>query len=110
VLRLRPNPKLIDSLRARSRNGALRIVAFKLTHGEGAEAADRAVDALFAHSGADWVVQNDLALRGGPDEFPSSIHFREGGAAIRCGTRPELAAELERILSTLPSPEAALAS
>jgi phosphopantothenoylcysteine synthetase/decarboxylase len=33
IIRLRPNPKLVDGLRGRSRNPSVRIVAFKLTHG-----------------------------------------------------------------------------
>src|SRR5204862_396331 len=33
TLRLRKNPKLIDQLRARSRNAAVNVVAFKLTSG-----------------------------------------------------------------------------
>jgi phosphopantothenoylcysteine decarboxylase/phosphopantothenate--cysteine ligase len=103
VIRLRPNPKLVDGLRSRSLNPAVRIVAFKLTHGEDAEGALLAVRSLLAHSGADIVVQNDLALREGPDAFPSTIHFSGAGAPERCATRPELAAALERILAGMPA-------
>jgi phosphopantothenoylcysteine decarboxylase / phosphopantothenate---cysteine ligase len=103
VIRLRPNPKLVDSLRSRSLNGSVRIVAFKLTRGEDRAGALRAVDSLLEHSGADLVVQNDLAEREGPDAFQSTIHFADGTAPERCATRPELAAALERILSGLPS-------
>ncbi len=106
VVRLRPNPKLVDGLRARSRNESIRVVAFKLTHGEDRAGAARAVEALFAHSGADLVVQNDLAERRGPEEFPSVIHTADGGE-VRCATRSGLASELERILSSMPAAEAA---
>jgi phosphopantothenoylcysteine decarboxylase / phosphopantothenate---cysteine ligase len=100
VLRLRPNPKLVDGLKARSLNKAVRVVAFKLTDGEDADGARRAVSALFGHSGADLVVHNDLAERAGADAFPSAIHFPDGRAPERCATRAELAAALGRILET----------
>ena len=45
VLRLRTNPKLVDGLRARSRNPALQVVAFKLTQGATAAAVRRAITA-----------------------------------------------------------------
>jgi len=103
VIRLRPNPKLVDGLRSRSLNGSVRIVAFKLTRGEDRDGALRAVGSLLAHSGADLVVHNDLAEREGPDAFPSTIHFPDGSAPERCATRRELADALERILSGLPA-------
>jgi phosphopantothenoylcysteine decarboxylase/phosphopantothenate--cysteine ligase len=82
TLRLRSNPKLVDSLRARSRNPALQVVAFKLTNGATAAAADLAVRTLFGHSGADWVVHNDLASRAAGDDFPAHLHGPGGGPAI----------------------------
>jgi phosphopantothenoylcysteine decarboxylase/phosphopantothenate--cysteine ligase len=101
VIRLRPNPKLVDSLRPRSLNGSVRIVAFKLTRGEDRAGALRAVESLLAHSGADLVVHNDLSEREGPDAFPSTIHFQDGSAPERCDTRRALADALERILCGL---------
>jgi phosphopantothenoylcysteine synthetase/decarboxylase len=103
VIRLRSNPKLVDSLRSRSMNGSLRVVAFKLTRGEDDAGALRAVDALLAHSGADLVIHNDLAEREGPDAFPSTIHFSDGSPSERCGTRRGLEDALERILTSLPA-------
>jgi phosphopantothenoylcysteine decarboxylase/phosphopantothenate--cysteine ligase len=102
ILRLRPNPKLLDSLRSRSSNAAIRVVAFKLTHGEAPAAVQAAVDALLARSGADLVVQNDLSERKGPGAFPSTIHFAGGAGPVRCETRSDLAAALERILAGSP--------
>jgi phosphopantothenoylcysteine decarboxylase/phosphopantothenate--cysteine ligase len=99
IIRLRPNPKLVDGLHERSRNRSVRIVGFKLTHGDDQAGALRAVDALMAHSGADLVVQNDLAEREGPDAFPATIHFSDGSTPERCATRTQLAAALERILA-----------
>jgi len=102
MIRLRSNPKLVDSLRARSANPALRVVAFKLT--SSGEAAD-AVHALFAHSRADLVVHNDLAERRNADDFPATIHFADGREPRRCTTRDALAGALGEILSW-PAPAA----
>jgi phosphopantothenoylcysteine decarboxylase/phosphopantothenate--cysteine ligase len=105
VIRLSPHPKLVDALRSRSLNRAVRIVAFKLTRGEASDGALGAVRALFAHSGADLVVHNDLIEREGPDAFPSTIHFGDGTQPERCATRTQLAAALERVLAGAASPE-----
>jgi phosphopantothenoylcysteine decarboxylase / phosphopantothenate---cysteine ligase len=97
-LRLRRHPKLVEGLRARSRNPALRVVAFKLTTGAGPAAIRGAVASLFASSTADWVVHNDLAARADGEAFPSDILRPDGSLAAHCPTRTELAAELERLL------------
>jgi phosphopantothenoylcysteine decarboxylase/phosphopantothenate--cysteine ligase len=105
VLRLRPNPKLVDSLRALGANPSATIVAFKLTRGEGPEGAARAVADLFAHSHADIVVHNDLAGRLGPESFPSTLHFADGSPAVPCSTRPGLADALAELLPVMPAAE-----
>jgi phosphopantothenoylcysteine decarboxylase/phosphopantothenate--cysteine ligase len=103
ALRLRANPKLVDTLRVRSHNPALQVVAFKLTNGATAAAAREAVRALFAHSGADWVVHNDLAEWTGGGDFPAQLHGPAGGQMVRCATRRELAVLLEqRLTATFP--------
>jgi phosphopantothenoylcysteine synthetase/decarboxylase len=96
LLQLRPNPKLVDALRGLSPR-PLTVVAFKLTHGADAAQADAAVRRLFAHSGADYVVHNDLAARL-PDAFPSVIFRPDGTVAAQCADRAALAAELGRLL------------
>ncbi len=102
VIRLRAHPKLVDTLRSRSLNPAVRIAAFKLTEGGSPDDALASVRSLMAHSGADLVVHNDLAERQGPDAFPSTLHFADGAAPERCATRTELASALERILAGAP--------
>ncbi|MDB6128726.1 MAG: coaBC [Verrucomicrobia bacterium] len=98
ILRLKRNPKLVDALRARSRNRAIAVVAFKLTQGATPEAAAAAVMALFEHSAADFVVHNDLADCGESGAFPADIHQAGGGIAAHCNTRAEIAPALERLL------------
>ena len=104
VLRLRANPKLVDRLKSWSLNPNLRVVAFKLTRGANEDDAQGAVRHLFAHSNADLVVHNDLSERKGPEAFPSTVHFPDARPPLGCSTRSGLAAELERLLTTLVSP------
>jgi len=61
VLRLRPNPKLIDTLRSRSRNPGIIIVAFKLTNEADPGLRNRAVEELMARAQPDFIVHNDLS-------------------------------------------------
>ena len=103
MLRLHTQPKLVDALRSRSRNPRLIVVAFKLTAGAGRAEAGAAVETLFARSGADIIVHNDLAGRSEGEDFPATIHQPDGVPVVRCATRPELAARLEeRLLSVQP--------
>jgi phosphopantothenoylcysteine synthetase/decarboxylase len=100
VLHLRCNPKLLDTLRARSRHAAVRVVAFKLTHGADAAEAREEVGTLLARGVAEFVVHNDLAARaanGGA--FPADIWRAGGAGAIHCADRAALAETLEKLLA-----------
>lgn len=97
VLKLRPNPRLVDRLRDWS-GGSFTLVAFKLTHGAEAGQAREAVQKLFAHSGADFVVHNDLSARRADGTFPADILRPDGSVAAHCADRNALAVELGRLL------------
>lgn len=100
TLRLRRNPKLLDTLRTRSRRAGLRVVAFKLTCGATIAQMESAVAGLFARGAVDFVVHNDLADReaeGGA--FPAEIWSEGGAAALHCADRAALAATLEKLLA-----------
>lgn len=100
VLRLKPQAKIVATLRSRSRNAAVKVVAFKLTDHASEAATERAVAALVAEADADFVVHNDLATRtSGQDAFPAAIHRRGGEPAIACATRGELADRLEELVA-----------
>jgi phosphopantothenoylcysteine decarboxylase/phosphopantothenate--cysteine ligase len=99
VLRLKPLPKLVDGLRARSGNSRLMVVAFKLTNGASVGEAQAAVRGLFAHSKADFVVHNDLGARGPAGAFPADIFQPDGTVAAHCATRDALAVALGKILT-----------
>lgn len=106
TLQLRVNPKLVDTLRTRSRNPGVQVVAFKLTTGATAAAARQAVQDLFSHSGADWVVHNDLAERVTGGDFPARLYGPDGAPAVHCATRRDLAKLLEQrlVAARLTSP------
>ncbi len=97
LLRLKPRPKLVDGLRARC-VAPLRVVAFKLTSGIDGPDALAAVRALFARSGADYVVHNDLTARAGGGALPADIYSADGGPTVHCATRADLADALEQLL------------
>ena len=61
VLRLRPNPKLIDGFRSWSANPTVRVVGFKLTDELDQAKREAQVQTLLARGVADLVVHNDLS-------------------------------------------------
>jgi phosphopantothenoylcysteine decarboxylase / phosphopantothenate---cysteine ligase len=108
VLHLRRNPKLLDTLRARSRNPAVRIVAFKLTHGAEAAAVRTAVEGLTRAGAADWVVHNDRAAqRAAGDAFPAEIWSAHGAVVARCADRGDIGPALAQLLAGVSGPAAA---
>lgn len=98
VLRLRRNPKILDTLRARSRNPAVRVVGFKLTQAANPESARAAVQRLFATGAVDHVVYNDLATRRAHGQFPAEIWSAGQTEPQHCSDRLGLAAGLETLL------------
>jgi len=61
ILHLKPNPKLLDSLKAWSGNPSLRVIGFKLTDSKDPQQHVAAVRKQFARSKVDAVVHNDLS-------------------------------------------------
>jgi phosphopantothenoylcysteine decarboxylase/phosphopantothenate--cysteine ligase len=61
LLRLKPNPKLLDQLRTWSRNPNLRVIGFKLTDTDDPQQRIAAVKKQFDDSKVDAVVHNDLS-------------------------------------------------
>jgi phosphopantothenoylcysteine decarboxylase/phosphopantothenate--cysteine ligase len=109
TLHLRRNPKLLDTLRRRSRNPAVRVVAFKLTQGAGPEQIRAAILPMFASGAADLVVHNDLAARAREGAFPAEIWHAEGKIVERCERRDAIAPALERLLTAAVVQKRALA-
>lgn len=101
TIRLKTNPKLLDTIRARSRNPHVRVVAFKLTHGADPGGARAAVAPLIASGAADFVVHNDLARREAGGTFPAEIWGDGcGGCTIvaHCAARGDIAPALALLL------------
>jgi phosphopantothenoylcysteine decarboxylase/phosphopantothenate--cysteine ligase len=98
VLRLKTNPKLLDTLRARSRNGAVRIVAFKLTNEASVPEVRAAVEKLLAESAVDFVVHNDLANRDEQGVFPAEVWGPRGEMVEYCADRRQIGTALEKLL------------
>ncbi len=61
VVHLKPNPKLLDSLKSWSGNPALRVIGFKLTDTKDPKQRIAAIRKQFDDSGVDAVVHNDLS-------------------------------------------------
>jgi phosphopantothenoylcysteine decarboxylase/phosphopantothenate--cysteine ligase len=97
VIRLRPNPKLIDGLARWSRNPDVRVVGFKLTNEPDPVSCLDQVSALLDRGAADFVVHNDLSEING-DRHLATIHDRRGVVA-RTETKEQLARELWRLLA-----------
>jgi phosphopantothenoylcysteine decarboxylase / phosphopantothenate---cysteine ligase len=107
TLRLRKNPKLLDTLRARSRNAAAQVVAFKLTRGADPRQVQAAVMPLLKSGAADYVVHNDLAARAGPGGlFPAEIWDAHGAIVERCDDRAAIGSALERLIGLRPDEKA----
>ncbi|MBE2216419.1 MAG: bifunctional phosphopantothenoylcysteine decarboxylase/phosphopantothenate--cysteine ligase CoaBC [Opitutaceae bacterium] len=99
AIELAPNPKLVDHLRAWSRNPELRVIAFKLTREADAAAARAAVEKLFAHSRADAVVHNDLAaVDAATGRFPATL-WRADGTSTALESREALAHAIATLIA-----------
>jgi phosphopantothenoylcysteine decarboxylase/phosphopantothenate--cysteine ligase len=61
LLRLKPNPKLLDRIRSWSKNPEVRVIGFKLTDTEDQQQRFAAVKRQFDDSKVDAVVHNDLS-------------------------------------------------
>lgn len=100
LIRLAPNPKLLDHLRSWSRNESIQIVAFKLTNEPDSGKRSRQVRALLDRGTSDLVVHNDLAEIT-DDRHPAEIWTRKG-PIVRTTTKTELAQALLGLLTTDP--------
>lgn len=96
VVRLKPNPKLVDRIRSWSCNPEVKVVAFKLTNTPDPEERSNQVRILMDRSGSDFVVHNDLGEIDG-ERHVATIHDRRG-LQLRTTTNRQLAAELYRML------------
>lgn len=104
TIRLERTPKLVESLRAQSRNPAIKVIAFKLTAGSSESARYQAVRDLLRRSGADLVVANDLAERTAAGKFPADLLLADGTLFAHCADRGDIAGAIEDFLLHSPRP------
>jgi phosphopantothenoylcysteine decarboxylase / phosphopantothenate---cysteine ligase len=91
TLKLKKNPKLVDSIRALSKNPNVKVVAFKLTSTSSEQVRKQAVQALAAHSHADVIVHND-ATQISQASHPFTVY---GADSSRSGNSPIALAQAE---------------
>ena len=92
VIRLKPNPKLIDKLKGWSRNRELRVIGFKLTNTPDRVARNRQVRALLDRGTVDLVVNNDV--RGISADRHQAVIWDHDGPVQETGSKNELARAL----------------
>lgn len=97
VIRLRPNPKLIDSLREWSCNPEVTVVGFKLTDEPEPVAREAQVRELLARSAADLVVHNDVSEIDG--ERHRAVIWNAEGPLAAVDDTERLAAALYELLA-----------
>lgn len=97
AVRLARNPKLLATIRPRSRRRDVCVVGFKLTAGATEAEAAGAVRAMWTDGAVDLVVHNDLAQRGAAGAFPAQV-WAGGEPVERCADRAAIGPALERRL------------
>ena len=96
VIRLAPNPKLIDDLKTWSRNPSIKVVGFKLTNEVDPDVRTAQVRALLDRGTTDLVVHNDLGEISG-EHHPAEI-WNPKGPVAQTTTKTELAQALFELL------------
>lgn len=99
LLRLKRNPKLLDSLKDWSCNPALKVIGFKLTDTEDPQKRLAAVRKQLDNSGVDAVVHNDLS-----DISETGHSFRlhrDGQKPVSCENSGALAITINKLLETV---------
>lgn len=93
TIRLKKNPKLLNSIRAWSKNPEIKVIAFKLTATNDHEERDARLEKLMKSSNPDFVVANDQS------ELPAWTLFGRGSGKLRQGEeREELGLAIEGVL------------
>lgn len=96
VLRLKRNPKLLDSLKGWSANSGIEVIGFKLTDTDDREQRLAAVHKQLDNPAVDAVVHNDLS------DISETNHVfrlhRNGQKPFECGSKSELALTINQLL------------
>jgi phosphopantothenoylcysteine decarboxylase/phosphopantothenate--cysteine ligase len=96
LLKLKPNPKLLDRIRTWSKNPAVSVIGFKLTDTEDLQQRNVAVKKQFEDSGVDAVVHNDLTEING-QAHPFWLHMPMQ-APVACENAQALAKTINNLM------------
>ena len=99
LLRLKSNPKLLDSIRSWSKNPDVCVIGFKLTDTEDLEQRYAAVKKQFDDSGVDAVVHNDLTEIS-TNAHPFSLHTPKQ-TVVTCQDDEALAKTINNLMETV---------
>jgi len=98
VLHLKPNPKLLDSLKTWSGNPAIRVIGFKLTDSKDPQQRMAAIKKQFVNSGVDAIVHNDMA------EISRTAHpfylYAASQEPVFCADSEALAGSINELIAT----------
>jgi len=101
VVHLKPNPKLLDSLKSWSGNPQLRVIGFKLTDTDDQHQRIKAIKKQFDQSGVDAVVHNDLS------EISQTAHpfylYAPARKAVHCIDSEALAQSINALVQSINS-------
>ncbi len=100
LLRLKPNPKLLDRLRSWSKNPQVRVIGFKLTDTKDLEQRFTAVKKQFDDSKVDAVVHNDLSDIS-HQSHPFYLHTLNQ-EPVHCADGEALAKTISQLMETVP--------
>jgi phosphopantothenoylcysteine decarboxylase/phosphopantothenate--cysteine ligase len=99
LLRLKPNPKLLDRIRTWSKNPKVRVIGFKLTDTEDLQQRFLAIKKQFDHSKVDVVVHNDLTDIS-DQKHPFSL-YTSAQAQVSCEDVGALAKTINNLMETV---------
>lgn len=97
-IQLRPTPKIVDRIKSLSKNKNITLVAFKFSAERESDNAIKQVKDLIHHSGADYIVLNNLNDRTKNTQVNFKVYNKEK-LIDRVETADELAKLLDKLLN-----------
>ena len=71
-------PKIVNSIRGKSKNKNMRLIAFKLTSNAGQKEIQKQINKLFKNTNADLIVHNDLCSRENNIQHEFNVYNKDG--------------------------------
>tara|TARA_A100001015_G_C15042064_1_gene740401 strand:+ start:758 stop:1951 length:1194 start_codon:yes stop_codon:yes gene_type:complete len=78
VLEMVRTPKIVNSIRRKSKNKNMRLIAFKLTSNAGSKEIEQQINKLFKNANADLIVHNDLSGRENNIQHEFNVYNKAG--------------------------------